>query len=485
MRKSFVFFKTLEVSIVCILGVFAKGVYAGDLEWSGVYRIEGNIINKPELDDNGSKKEYGNHHLILRPKIVAADGLTIRAQFDIFNSPTGSTMGPNQLGQFFGESGVNGTGGASTNNQDSNSMAQNLQAEQLLVSELYLTLNQEFGALIVGRAPVHFGLGMTHNSGRGEFDHWYDTRDVLGYKIVMGNLYFLPMLAKTSEGSVNNSDDVTEYLFQLQYENPETDMEMGVMYWTRKAKQGGNDSPVNGSGGLYGGTGAVKGEGVEYKTVSVYALKESDTLRFGLEAAFQDGKVGVRTSAGEDVTISATGIAGEFQYRPVDSNWKWGLNFGYATGDDPSTNATFEGYIFDRNYDVAMLLFNHPLGQEDFFRTSVDGSGAGGALDSADTESISNVLYFSPNFVYRWSDKYFLNTSLTTGWLNTESVANVGMAKDIGYELDFALSFEPKKGVRWVNQLGMLMPGSAFEGGTNNYDTAFTYGFVSKAAISF
>ena len=64
-------------------------VFAGDLEWSGFYRIEAYRIDKSELSDNGRKKSYGLHHLVLKPKIVAADSLTIHSRFDVFNkSPT-------------------------------------------------------------------------------------------------------------------------------------------------------------------------------------------------------------------------------------------------------------------------------------------------------------------------------------------------------------------------------------------------------------
>src|SRR5690606_19678836 len=144
--------------------------YAGDLEWSGVYRIEGYHVKDSNLD-SGKEKNYGLHHLILRPKIVAADGLMIYSQLDIFNSADAAYHN-SQMGQVWG-SGI-GTG-APTNSRDSNSLAENQEAETIEVTQLYLTYIQEFGQLLVGRAPLHFGLGITHNAGRGLFDHWYDT----------------------------------------------------------------------------------------------------------------------------------------------------------------------------------------------------------------------------------------------------------------------------------------------------------------------
>ncbi len=235
MQKNSMIFITLSFLVSTL---FINSAMAGDLEWSGVYRFEGNFLKNSELDGDGKELTYGLHHLVLRPKIVAGDGLTIYGQFDLLNS----TAEPNtQMGQVWG-SGVGGTPPTSASN--SNTLGQTQKSETLEVTQLYLTFTQEYGSLLVGRAPLHFGLGMTHNAGRGLFDHYFDTRDLVGYKFVVGNLFFMPMIGKPSEKNINNSDDVNDYMFHFQYENPETDLEMGVYYWMRKASNQGSDAPA-------------------------------------------------------------------------------------------------------------------------------------------------------------------------------------------------------------------------------------------------
>jgi hypothetical protein len=57
----------------------------------------------------------------------------------------------------------------------------------------------------------------------------------------------------------------------------------------------------------------------------------------------------------------------------------------------------------------------------------------------------------------------------------------------LGYEWDIALTFSPRKGVAWVNQMGVLLPGSMWKGSSTatDHDNKYVLGFTTKAAISF
>jgi hypothetical protein len=244
-----------------------------------------------------------------------------------------------------------------------------------------------------------------------------------------------------------------------------------------------------GAGTVLGGAGSTPSTPIDLKTVNIYALRDSENIRLGVEASFQSGDSGVATASGEKVTMGGYGLAGELEWRPEASNWKWGVKAGTASGDDPTTDAKFEGFIFDRNYDVAMLLFNHPLGQEDLLRTklvtgSVYGTGTQ-YINKADVEAISNVQYFAPSAKYVFNDRWGLDNTLIAGFLGTNPLTGGKSAgKSLGYEWDISLNFKPRKGVAWINQIGLLFPGGAFEA-DNTYRSQFTYGFASKAAISF
>ncbi len=478
MQKNAVFFVTL---IIFSLGLFQHSASAGDLEWSGLYRFEGNFIKNSELSGEDRELTYGLHHLILRPKIVAGDGLTLYGQFNIMNN---AGYPNSQMGQVWG-SGI-GAGKPTNSGEDSNTLSERQKSETIEVTQLYLTHAQEYGALLLGRAPLHFGLGMTHNAGRGLFDHWYDTRDLVGYKIIVGNLYFLPMFGKPSESNIQQPDDVNDYMFQFNYENPETDLQLGVFYHWRKASAQGSDAPAGNPLGGAGNQGAI-GD-VDMRTVNIFALRDSENIRLGLEAAFQSGHSGVLTASGDNVALGGFGVATEVSYRPEQSKWRWGLKAGTASGDDPGTPAKFEGFIFDRNYDIGMLMFNRPLGRADFLSTQlVTGNvrGADNRINRADVEAISNVIYAAPSATYYFNDRWSVDNTLIWGRLAENPLgANFNPSHDLGFEYDVSLNFSPRKGVMWVNQAGFLFPGAAWEG-DGQFESKFAFGLVTKAAISF
>ncbi len=452
---------------------------AANFQWEGRYNFEALTVDKPRLDSSISDKTYGLHHLILRPKIVAADGFLIRGRFDVLNQGSFSNSG---LGQKLGVGPRTGAANASTDSSNSNTLTHTLASDFIAVNELYLTWLQEFGALIVGRAPLQFGLGITYNAGMGEFDHWLDNRDMIAYKIQMGNFIIMPMLGTTDEGNIGGEDDVNDYMVHLEYNNPETGLALGVFHQTRVTTQSGNDFPT----GPFG-AGAVSGfnsKGFEGSQNSIYVRQKVDDIHIGVEAGFTSGKAGVTNATGGEVRFNGYGVAAEVDWKPEGQELTAGIKFGAASGDDPNTTDAYEGFIFDRNYDVGMLLFNHPLGSYDAFQTSLGRPAGVTAEASYDTEAISNVIYIAPQLRYQFAERWKLDATLLTAIINQDPLGG-GTADDVGYELDVAITYKPSERITLKSEVGLLQPGDAFKGGANDYKSEFVYGITTKAAISF
>jgi hypothetical protein len=169
---------------------------------------------------------------------------------------------------------------------------------------------------------------------------------------------------------------------------------------------------------------------------------------------------------------------------------------GLASGDDPLT-ANFEGFTFNRNYDLGFLLFNHPMGQFDAFGTNIQRNRSACTSlpscakyangDSADEETVSNVLYIAPQVDYKASERWTWRNRLIWAQLqkNPWPTAGNNVAKDVGFEWDTAFIYQPHERVQWHNELGVFSPGSAFKGGSAGFATELTYGFTSRASISF
>lgn len=447
---------------------------AADLQWGGLYRFEGLHISNPDLA-NKNDKDYMLHHLILAPKIVAADGITIFGRFDLMNN---SSFGTNtQAGEFLGK----GVGTATpTSGSNSNVLSRNQDSGTLAVTELYVSWAQEFGQLVVGRAPLNFGLGARFNSGKGSFDHYLSTLDMVAYKIVMGNFFVMPIAGKVNEGGVHQEDDVNDYMVHAQYDNPETDLSLGAIYQLRI---GGNDLPVGTN--YMGGTGSTISNNYKHSYIGLFSSQKVSTVTIGVEAGMLSGETGVKTASNLDVKMNAFGVAAEIDWKPEASKWTANLKAGFASGDDPGSNDSQEGFVFSRNYRVGQLMFTHPLGQRDFLRTGLYRDTTTTANAQIDTEAISNAIYLAPSFAFHANDKVTYGGTVVTGLLNKDPVAGGSTASDLGYELDLNFTWSPFDRLTWITEVGMLLPGKAWKAGPANLDNSFAYGLTTKAAIRF
>ncbi|MEQ1875617.1 MAG: hypothetical protein ABL958_03160 [Bdellovibrionia bacterium] len=459
--------------------IAATTATAADFKWTGRYRFEGVTVRNSDLQNGGSSKAYMLHHLVLSPEIVAADGFNIYGRFDILNSAN-LLYANSQMGQFMGS----GPGTATpTDTTNSNVLSQTQKADTLAISHLYLSWAQEFAELRVGRSPVHFGLGMTHNDGSGEFDHWMDTKDLVSYKMIFGNLSLTPMLGKVNEGTLSQEDDVNDYMLHFQYDNKDSKLSMGAFYEARIASSGaptGNDVPTT-----YNGAGTIT-DGWEGKQLNIFVARTFDESAVGVEAGFLSGSTGLRSTSGANTALAGFGISGEYKWNPLDSKWNMHLKAGVASGDDPNTPDKFEGYLFDRNYDVATLLFNHVLGNYDLLRSSFGGKGATtGSSGVADVEALSNVMYISPAFNYRMADYWTIDTRLVYATLQQTNFGAINADSSLGFELDVGTTYRPHEHFVFGFDLAVLFPGSAFAGGSANFPKETAYGLSTKAAVSF
>lgn len=466
----------LLLAAALVTSAMASTASAISIDWKGTYRFEWTQVNRPSLGTPYDMKSYGLNYLSLSPKIIATDGVNIISRFDILANQD-PAYADAQFGQIWGQ----GWDPALSNYQ-SNTMARNQRSTQMLVSQLYLNVNQEYGALVLGRAPLDFGLGITHNAGTGMFDHWSDTEDMVAYKFIVDNFFIMPIVGRVYDENISEGNTVQDLMLQLQYESKESGSMIGLLQQMRKASTGANDSPLL--------NGATRSGEYNVQTTSFVLGREWEKFAFKMEAGFNSGNMGAHDAAGDDIKSNGYGIAAELLFPRKESKWEWNLRLGMATGDDPNTDGAYEGFRFSRNYDIAMLLFNHRLGQRDFLTTAAyRETTSHDVSNSLDDEYISNAMYISPRVSYTWNDKLDLNSSLTYAQLmtnpNLTSSGVTGFSKDLGLEWDIELVYKPSERIQWVNELGFLFPGAAFKNGSDNLENASTYGFTSKAAISF
>lgn len=470
--------------------MFSHSAFA-DLTWEGRYRTSLNYFTNVDLAD-GEDKDYILQHLILTPKIVLADGFELVSTLDVFNDGSYSVPG-SQAGQSFGANSSNNSGAlygadgsvALTDNQLH-------KVRDINVRELYLVYKHAGGRFKIGRAPLHFGLGINLNGGQGDFDHYFDNRDMASYEVFFGGLKFQPYYSRITDGFNTTGSYANEFGMLVDWDRKETGLHLGVMALNRHVP-----GSVNGDQVATSGAANIQRFGL---FVERNNNKETN-IRYALEFGLNSGKLGLNSN-GEEIAYSGFGVAFELDYFTPWQGVKIGLKSGFAGGADASTDDNFSAFAFDRNYNVGMILFNHPVGNKDLDLLSTTAFGRQGANhgpgfetnQTIDSETVSNALYLAPYVSYDFNPKWNFTTSVLWAQLENNNVnspffssnPNIKVSRDLGFEVDLALRYKPFENLTWETQIGAFMPGGAFEGGdTNNYDTKTVIGGVSRLSLSF
>lgn len=445
---------------------------AATLDFTGGYRLELHSIDSTSLATPKGQKSYLTNYLYLMPRFVAADGVEVVTRFDVVTD--GSVYENTYIGSLIG-----GNSQFGVNNPQGTVFGGNKGNLEMKASQLYLKINQEYGQILLGRAPFEFGVGMTYSAGNGEFDHFYHNRDMFAYKIQVGDVVMMPVLTRTDDVDFAQGQSSNSTGFLLQYENKDARSVIGAFKEDQKGTASTNSFPT------FGKTIATRTDWNVSRT-SVFLSRGWDFMNFRLEGGFVEGATGlIEQATSKEIELNAYGFAMELDFPRPESKWSYSAKLGIASGDDPSTTA-YEGYIFSKNYDVGMLLFNHRLGQYDIFGTSPAKSSALNNSQSADDEALSNAYFVAPKVSYVVNDRLTWNNTLVFAQILNNAQNSLASAKDLGLEWDTELVYKYNSNVTWVNQLGVLMPGKAWKYGSNTeYENATTFGFASKAAISF
>ena len=503
-----------SIGILLVALAFSAGAHGADLKWSGAYRAEYNLVRNFTLNSSngGVQDTYIIHHLVLEPEVIAMDGLKIHSRFDVFNNALATSTAGQVFGTYSGPTSVTGGG-----TQPPAVLSETQSPQTIVANALYAEWINEFSSLTFGRVPIQFGLGMTYSNGEGAFDHTLTNKDMIAYKVSMGNLTFMPAIGKVSQGYILSQDEIDDYLLVAEYVNSESDLSMGFMFDQRIAPQDsrtplvGSDmplsyfsnvpgvSPVYNGGALFGT--AIQdpgGAGFNAYNMNFYVQKKGETFGIGVEMGFTNGYTGIEvpdasTGGFDRVNLSGFGMALETYYKTSD--WTFKLYGGMASGDDPDT-ATFEGYGFTPNYNIAMIMFNYPVGAPGFdaLRSTLFGSRAASnstntsaqQVQGLDTEVITNAIYAAPQITWAIGENYDLIGTFAWATQLEPSVSRTlgGSASQIGFETDLGFRYHPGKNFQWLTTLGGFLPGSAYSN-VAGYPTSMAYGAVSKAAISF
>lgn len=479
-------------ALALALGMTQSGTSAQALtvDWSGYFRADHNFVHNYQMDksspgysNSGAGGEYiagqgsksttfSSVYMKLKPKVLVNDNVIVRSEWNVGDP-------------------VYGLFGRNVPREDrTNPFSTGKDGMSLSVSRLWLDTHTDFGTIQVGRAPMHWGLGVIFNSGDQPFDRYQSTSDTIRLVSKFGYLSLMPIYAKNAMGrnlagssdpllntTIRGSDDVTDYGLSLSYNNPEEDLEGGALFYKRNASDSQNSYFYPAGSATYVAGGA---NGMNVKLFDFYVRKSWTKWEVGAELPIYSGDIGDMNGAGSRNTYKATALAAEAAYK--GESWKHQVRFGSVPGQSPATTGargkSFGAMQFHRAYKLGQILFGYNLGQ--FGQVNPDPVSAGTAplasvspYDSA----ITNAKYLMLSSEKKW-EQWGMNFGLVYAQANEVASAgkdaynhrtkswftSVASQNDkMGLELDFGLSYNWDDNISFGADLGMLFPGKYFE----------------------
>ena len=298
------------------------------LDWSGWSRVEGYYQYSPD------HHYYGSYHLVLQPNIHVVDGLNITGRLDL-NTLGKSPFSPSAVDRQTGFVFVYG--------ENSNPRDLEFHPLFLSLSQIYMDYQSEFFKIRLGRAPYHFGMGLTYFASEDPFQHWISVHNQVALYLEHPQFYIQPAILNQKDGSFVG-------LAQAGFLNEGWKLSALYQHDFKKnsfleafGQYGQNNWEVQGS--------------------ASYAFQEQSNMLIALEALIQ-----VPTKIPFQLEIHTGGAFGELSFHP--------------------------------NYDVALLFWNRRMSPLESKETETN------PFQMAEGQIHSGV-YFSPRLLFSFLDDRF------------------------------------------------------------------------------
>lgn len=461
---------SLLLVIAALIGVVAVPTPADAVEFrlDGMYRLRANLFDSLSLE-RGEERDEGRRSFIdqrlrLVPHLRINSGVHVYADIDLLDAlqfganPAGANpavqlaVGQQQAdGTLFNEPSAL-TGGVLPGED---------YADSLFVRRAWVEVYTPYVDIKVGRMASHWGLGLLANDGSCDTCDYGDIVDRLMISTSLIDPVRISFAIDTrAEGFINRDDDTHSLLLQggLLHEVYKIG---GYVRWTRQ--------PSNKFNLLHG---------------DIWGSAKLGPVKVELEALINWGAAETTDIGVEELTILSGG--GALEAALAVSPWEAGLSVGVATGDKDPTDNKWHTLRFDRDYDVGLLMFEHPLPQFQVGDAANEADGPLGNVDASQAvvhEGVSNAFFLRPRFHFDLLDNLQAGIAFTTAW----PVVPLGLGHTdedprnfYGAELDGHVKFVLHNAFEMRATAGLFFPGNVF-GDTR----AVTFGGEVRALVRF
>ncbi len=532
------------LAVLFCLTSFSSSAYAIDFSTHGYYRTRVVTLDNTDLQRTNNSiansnnrfgfVSYNQMRLRLEPNLKLNDHLSIQSEIDILDnilygtkdteelnvlSPlVGTLTMPAGSGSFWMNGGVAGA------NQAIN------------IRRVWADILTPIGKFRIGRQPSHWGLGIFQNDGRGRQSDFGDTADRILYlfqkdlagasSITGGLLWDIAYEAQHDQrlgfgGTVQslampgNSRDTQQYAAMFLYNRPEVTVGVFGGIRRRDGRNGATTMTVT-DAQLNEVSAGVDGDTLLY-FADLYARYQYQNYKFQLEAVYLGGKVSTGLAV-DAIPFQGLGAAdpsnpcgsGGIICLPQDqsmqvlmaafeaeADYQWGgswkIQTGFAQGDGDVLSGKITQLGFRPDYQIALLMFNRPLGTSpSYYGEPAYSPGTTAKLGGGQWVSgnyINNAVYLTTGYKHEFDvshaiagcDYLKVGGKIITAWAHKKNV-NVNFAQVVGtanlptvsetadsflkrwYGLEFDLSVEAKffEYLYTALDAGVLIPGREY-----------------------
>lgn len=418
---------------------------ATELTWDGFYRGRGLVYDSLSLSDTNNHAEgtadVFDHRLSLRPTFVLSEHAAIHAQVELLAY---TTWGDNPDTY---ESPLTGAAIATAEADGVATSGAGIQATRAW-GEAFTPI----GRFAMGRMPMQWGAGILWNDGDDVEDEYGDTADRVQFNTRAGPVFVMAAWDLRQEGYVGEWDDMAAVSLAVGYRSETA----GVGLLNNYEYQPWADYQY------------------QAYTGDLWGFAELGPVRLQLEAVGIFGGGNLDTGANDISIMSFGGM--------LDGSWQGdalglGVEGGFATGDEDPTDEKLTTFSFDRDHDIALLLFEEPMPT---LASNVNNeANQGRDLDAVLTgDGVSNALYMRPYVTYRplpglTAELAWVGARLAKGGPTTDG------REGYGNEFDLSVRYDPHPHVWVKGTLGLLLPGDYYK----EYEHDELGGGFDKAAI--
>lgn len=412
---------------------------AAEVEFHGHYRARGLLYDNLSLSDTNAnalgRTSYADHRFRLSPAIHASSRVGVFAQIDmlpttVWGDSTNTWVDP-VTGEAIATAYADGVVPYG-DTEDGTSYLRNIQ-----VTRAYADVYTEYGRLRFGRMPIDWGVGVLFNDGNDPLDEYGDTGDRVQFTTRVGPVYVMGAYEIINEGllerqELEDSMNAADLAVAWQTET------LGVGLYNRYRFQ---RTPQFGA---YNG--------------SLWAHLEMGPANVDAEIVGVFGRGDLDTGVNDIQVLAAGGVLdGTIDIDKIHG----GLQFGLATGDTDPNDNVLRTFAFDRDHNVALMMFEEPM---PILASGVVNDANGGRdTDAIRTgDGISNALYIRPTIGYQLRPDLSANLAYI-GARALQLPDDEQGDRGYGQEVDLGLTYTPFEHFSATGTGGVFFPGPYYQ----------------------